>query len=117
MLGVARSVPVLYDRTADLCTNALGIIAALAWHSAIQELLDKSDLPVHSKLCYALVVTLVAALAASLMSAGGALVRGAESRVESIGSSRRHRAVCRLGHPSREVAAELTLVARHPVRP
>ena len=81
-LGAARAVPRMYDRVSELCTSALGIIAALAWHSAVQELLDQSDLPHNSKLYYAMAVTGLAGLVALVLNEGGTLLRYVESGME-----------------------------------
>ena len=81
-LGAVRAVPRMYDRVSTLFTSALGIVAALAWHAAVQDLLDLTDLPHLSKLYYALAVTGLAGLSAVVLSEGSALLRFLESGVE-----------------------------------
>jgi cystathionine beta-lyase/cystathionine gamma-synthase len=83
--AMVRVVPRMYDRVAELCSNALSLIAALAWHTAIQELLDATELPSHNKVYYAVAVTGLAAVVASTLHEGGALLHKAEARVERLG--------------------------------
>ena len=68
---------------AELCTSAFGLIAALAWNAAAQEMLDKTDLATANKVYYAIVVTVFAVVVAWLLGHLGKVVHGLEDKAKA----------------------------------
>jgi len=64
-------IPKLYKRWSELFTSAFGLIAALAWNSAVQELIEETDLKQQQKLYYAAAVTAAAVVVAYVLEVGG----------------------------------------------
>jgi hypothetical protein len=69
-----RLLPRLMGRWGDLFTQAFGLIAALAWNEAVQDMIDKTELIQATKLIYALSLTIVAVLIAYLIEVSGHLM-------------------------------------------
>lgn len=67
----ANFFPKLYKRWSELFTSAFGLIAALAWNSAVQELIEETDLKQQQKFYYAAAVTGAAVLVAYVLEIGG----------------------------------------------
>lgn len=64
-------IPKLYKRWSELFTSAFGLIAALAWNSAVQELIEETDLKQQQKFYYAAAVTAAAVVVAYVLEMGG----------------------------------------------
>ena len=112
--GAARSVPRMYDRVSQMCTSALGLIAALAWHSAFQEILDRTTLPHHSKLYYAFAVTGLAGISTLLLTEGGTFLRYVEHGAETaLGATKP--VVGESGSPSTDRSPLYTVGSRAPL--
>ena len=88
-------LPQLYKRWSELFTSAFGLIAALAWNSAVQELIEETDLKQQQKFYYAAGVTGAAVLVAYMMEVGGQLLTigwgAAMSTVHTAGDHMTHR--------------------------
>ena len=88
-------MPQLYKRWSELFTSAFGLIAALAWNSAVQELIEETDLKQQQKFYYAAGVTGAAVLVAYMMEVGGQLLTigwgAAMSTVHTAGDHMTHR--------------------------
>jgi len=67
----SQFLPKLYKRWSELFTSAFGLIAALAWNSAVQELIEETDLKQQQKFYYAAAVTGAAVLVAYMLEIGG----------------------------------------------